>query len=538
MSLGKKAKQRRRRGSLTFWLVLVLFVVMAIVPLLNLFVGSFFPEGSFSLEAWRKILATHTERMQLLHSGILGGLATLFAVLLGGGTAWLTERTDLPFARVLGPMALLPLLFPPIVVAMSFADLSTATGLPVVALLLGVSHAPFAAALTARGLRSIDGRLYESTLLARGRLRAELFLLRQCLADILAGALLVLVFVLSNHGVPEFFSVKKKAWFVYSEAVFLRWSAPGKPGSLRAAEAIASSAPLLLLIGLALLVCLRARRKGTLVTVASDFRPLPLRRLGRGKFPALGFALILPLLGIVMPLWRMLLWSAGSTANFGISTQTAVESFRRVVTELSGDLGYTLGMAALAGLVVVLVALPLAFEAARRRPWIEALSLIPLAVPGILLGVALVRLWNDPHLPLAQLYDTPALLVSGYATRFLPLGVLALANAARRLPQSFDEAARLCGRGPLMRWLKVQGPLLLPTAVSVFILGYILSLRELDLAVILPPGNDMVSRRLANIVHFGNEDVGGAIAVLLALGAALPILMRILLTGRAGRADL
>ncbi len=536
MSMPKGAS--KMQGSKTFWILLGLFVILAILPLLYLFFGSFFPEGSFSMEAWRKILSTHTERIQLLHSAVLGGLATLFAVLLGGGTAWVTERTDLPFARVLGPMALLPLLFPPIVVAMSFADLSTATGLPVVALLLGVSHAPFAAALTARGLRSIDGRLYESTLLARGRLRAELFLFRQCVADLLAGALLVLVFVLSNHGVPEFFSVKKKTWFVYSEAVFLRWSAPGKPGSLRAAEAIASSAPLLLFIGVALLVCLRARRKGTLVTMASDFRPLPRRILGRGKVFALGFALILPLLGILMPLWRMLLWSAGSTANFGVSMHTAIGSFRRVATELMGDLGYTLGMAALAGGLLVFIALPLAWEAAKRRPWIEALSLIPLAVPGILLGVALVRLWNDPHLPLSRFYDTPVLLISGYATRFLPLGVLALANAARRLPTSFDEAARLSGRGPIMRWLKIQGPLLLPTAVSVFILGYILSLRELDLAVILPPGNDMVSRRLANIVHFGNEDVGGALAVLLALGAALPIMMRILLTGKAGRADL
>ncbi len=531
---------RGRRKPLPPWgtiISLALFGLCAVLPLSWMFLESFFPDGSFGLDAWRNILATETERLQLLHSLILGLCATLFAVLLGSGLAWATFRTDLPGRRLLGPAGLLCLLYPPIVTAMAFADLSSAKGLPVVALLLAVSHAPFCIALTARGLRSVDGRYYEAALLARGRLRAELLLLRAVLPDILAGALLVFVFVLSNHGVPEFFSVKQKTWFVYSEAIFLRWSAPGKPGSLRSAEAVASSVPLLLLTGLVLYFCLKARRRGALVTVTSEFRPLPSRSLGIWKGPLFVFALVLPALGLALPTLRMCLWAAGSTANFGVSLEKALDSFRRVLVELSPDLGKTLGLASLAGLLVCALGLPLAWASVRRkRPWIEALGLLPMAVPGILLGIAFVRAWNAPHSPLRALYETPVLCVAGYGTRFLPLGILALANALRRFPASFDEAGVLAGAGFLRRFARIHLPLLLPSLVSVWILAYILGLRELDLAVILPPANDMVARRLANIVHFGNEDVGGALAVLLCFGAGLPLLLRILLTGRAGEA--
>lgn len=518
------------------WALLV-FALLVLAPLAFVFAGSFFPEGALSTAAWRNVLATETERLQLVHSLLLGLAAAAFAVVLGAGAAWVTVRTDLWGARLLGPLGLLCLLYPPIVTAMAFADLTPAKGLPAVALVLAASHAPFCLALTARGLRSIDGRYYEAALLARGRLRAELLLLRQVLPDILAGALLVYVFVLSNHGVPEFFSVKQKTWYVYSEAVFLRWSAPGKPGSLRAAEAVASSGPLIALTVLMLALCLRARRRGTLVTLGATFRPLPRRRLGRWRGPALLLALAGPALGLFLPTWRMLLWSAGATANFGLSWETALASFRRVVVELHGDFLRTLALAAAAALLACALALPLGRRAAAsRRPWLEALGLAPLAVPGILLGIALVRLWNDPRTPLAALYESPALVVCGYAARFVPLAILALANAHRRLPPAFDEAARLAGAGAWRRFARVRLPLVLPALGSAWILIYILALRELDLAVVLPPGNDMVARRLANIVHFGNEDVGGALAVLLCCAAALPILVRILVTGRAGEA--
>lgn len=541
-----------RRFSPSLWLALALFAVLALLPmglmgLESLGIQTFSAQDAVAeaadtlqgptLAAYRNILGTETERTQLWNTMWLGFWATLFSVLLGSGTAWLCYRTDLPLARVLGVAGLLPILFPPILVAMAFADISGARGFVAIGLVLAASHVPFTLALTARGLRSVDGRLYEAALLSRGRLRAELTLLRQVLPDILAGALLVLVFVMSEHGVPEFLSVKGKPWRVYSEAIFLNWSAPGLPGSLRSAQATAFSLPLIVLTAMFAWLCLRARRKGSLVTLFSDFRPLPMRKLGAWKIPALLFCLVPVTLGLLIPMWRMLMWTAGATANKGLSLDTVRASFRSAWTEWSDELLYTNSVAVFVALVLVALGGVLAWHAARRRkPWIEGLTMLTLAVPALLLGIGFIRLWNRPGSPLGALYETPTMVVMAYATRFLPLAVLGLANAFRRLPPEFEEAARLTGRSTFSRLWRILIPLTLPAMISVGILGFLLSLRELDLAVLLFEGNAMAVRPISNSVHFGYEDQAAAFALMLLFCAALPLILRLLLTGKTGEA--
>lgn len=541
-----------RRFSPSLWLALALFAVLALLPmglmgLESLGIQTFSAQDPVAeaadtlhgptLAAYRNILGTETERTELWNTMWLGFWATLFSVLLGSGTAWLCYRTDLPLARVLGVAGLLPILFPPILVAMAFADISDARGFVAIGLVLAASHVPFTLALTARGLRSVDGRLYEAALLSRGRLRAELTLLRQVLPDILAGALLVLVFVMSEHGVPEFLSIKGKPWRVYSEAIFLNWSAPGLPGSLRSAQATAFSMPLIVLTGMFAWLCLRARRKGSLVTLFSDFRPLPMRKLGAWKIPALLFCLVPVTLGLLIPMWRMLMWTAGATANKGLSLDTVRASFRAAWAEWSDELLYTNSVAVFVALVLVALGGVLAWHAARRRkPWIEGLTMLTLAVPALLLGIGFIRLWNRPGSPLGALYETPTMVVMAYATRFLPLAVLGLANAFRRLPPEFEEAARLTGRSTFSRLWRILIPLTLPAMISVGILGFLLSLRELDLAVLLFEGNRMAVRPISNSVHFGYEDQAAAFALMLLFCAALPLILRLLLTGKTGEA--
>jgi iron(III) transport system permease protein len=123
-------------------------------------------------------------------------------------------------------------------------------------------------------------------------------------------------------------------------------------------------------------------------------------------------------------------------------------------------------------------------------------------------------------------------VAAAYAARFLPFGVLTLSHATRRLPRSLDDAAALAGRGPLARGLRIHLPLLMPAVWSVACLIFILAARELDVAVVLPGGNDTVVRRLSNIVHFGGEDTGGALALLLLVTASAIPILTVILTGR------
>jgi iron(III) transport system permease protein len=518
---------------------LLLFFVLGFLPVLKMVWDSWRAPDGFSAAAYVQVLGTATEREQLVRSILLAAGATALAVLVAVPHVLLTERTDLPGGGILASLGVVPLLVPPILVAFAWLDLLPLSSFLGSVLLLGLSHSPFVSVLVARGLRNVDGRLYESALLARGRPAAERLLVRLVLPDLLAGALLVLVFVLSEHGVPEFLSVKGKNWFVYSEAIFLKYANRGAAAVQSGSEATASSIPLLLLTVPAVLLCVRYRRRGELATLASDFRPLPRRRTGALKAPGLLFEAAYLGAAIAVPLLGMLLWSAGAKSARGMSLHTAIQSFRNALLQAGDDLTFTVAAAGAAALVAMLLALPIGHAIARlgrAGRWIESASVLPIAVPGILLGIGLVRLWNTGVWPfqsaMGAVYDSFWMLPLSYVARFLPLAVLVVANAVRRIPVEMEHASVLSGRGPAARGLRVTLPLVLPAACSAATLAFTLSMRELDLAVTNPAGNHAVVRRLSHIVHFGGEDVGGAIAAILILLVALPPVLWFLTTGR------
>jgi iron(III) transport system permease protein len=485
----------------------------------------------------RGFLCDPADRARLAHSLWLGLGATAVGCVLGGGHAFVTCRTDVPFARVLGPLGVAPLALPPIVVAMGFADFVDASGFASCAILLGVCYAPFVAVLTARGLRATDGRLYEAALLARGRGAAERLLLRLALPELLAGCLFVFLFVLAEHGVPEFLTVKGKTWHTYAEGVFASWTRRATGASHEAiVSPLVASLPLCAVLAVALVLALRLRARTTL---RGDAVPLPRRAFGpRLRFCALALPLVYLTAGVAVPVVVMARWAAGSTdAGNALSFARARDSARLALTEAGPDLVYTIGVAAAATAIGLCVAVPLARVAARRWRAALHLSVVPLLVPAVLLGIGLVHVYNSPALGpvyarLGDFYDSAWIVAAAYAARFLPFGVLTLSHAQQRVPRALEEAALLGGRGPLARALRIHAPLGLPAACSAACLLYVLALRELDLAVVLPAGNGTVVRRLSNVVHFGGEDLGGALALLL-LGAAVAVpLVVVLVSGR------
>lgn len=486
-------------------------------------------QGGLDLSGWRTALPTTTDWIQLGRSLALGATATGIAVLLGLAHAWVTFRTDLPGAAVLGPLGVAPLVVPPIFVAMAFTDLVEAAGFGVCALLLGVSYAPFVAVLAGRGLRAVDGRLFEAALLCRGRAAAEGLLLRAILPEVAAGALLAFVFVVGEHGVPEFLTVRGKTWLTYAEGIFARWNLRMEIGDQAAvSRATIAALPLVALCGAAILAALALHGRAT---VAADFRPLPRRRLGRAR----GLALLAPAvylgLGLALPVGVMAAWAAGSTrAEGAMSLDRMARSFHDALTQAGGDLVYTAGVAVLAAALAVTIAAPLALHAARGARWIEALVSFAIAVPAILLALGMVKLFNRDLF--GAFYQGPVMLACAYAARFLPFAVLPLAGWARRLPGELDEAARLCGRPAWARTRAITLPLLAPAMAAAAGLVFVLGLRELDMAVILPAGNDTVVRRLSNVVHYGGEETGGALALLLLLVSGLTPALAVLLTGR------
>lgn len=519
---------------LPLWLALGFLAAFVVVPLAVLAAETVRGPDGFTLEAWTAFCRDENAKTQLFASLRLGLAATALSLLLGGGHAWLTAACDLPGRRWLGPLGVAPLVVPPIFVAMGFADLMPTPGFWPCVVLLGTAHAPFVAVLAARGLRGVDGRAYEAALLLRGRARADRWLLRSIAPELLGGCLLAFLFTVADHGVPEFLTVKGKTWHTYAEGIFSRWTRRAVGTTFADLQApIVAALPFLAALLALLWAALRLRAHSPDRGVA---RPLPVQPLGALRWPALAWPIAYLGAGIGVPVLVLSRWALGSAQKrVPMSLDYLRQSFHKAVDQGLPDLLHSLWLALGVAAVVVLLAIPLARQSARRWPALDLLTALPIAMPAILLGIALVRTFrSNPGFAWLgyDFYAGWGFAVCGYVARFLPFAALTLASFVRRQPLAAEEAGRLVPRAPTVRALRLHVAPLLPAAWSAFVLAFVLALRELDLAVVLPAANATAVRRLANAVHFQHEDWSGVIALLL---LALAVLLPLIPTVLAGR---
>jgi len=515
------------------WLALAFLATFAALPLVVLAAQTVLGPHGFTLDAWRALAGDANALTQIAATLRLGLAATAISLLLGGGHAWVSIGRDLPGGSLLGPLGVAPLVVPPIFVAMGFSEFMPADGFWPCAVLLGIAHAPFVAVLAARGLRATDGRAYESALLLRGRGRAEWWLLRTIRPELLAGCLLAFVFTVADHGVPEFLTVKGKAWHTYAEGVFSRWTRRAVGTTFEELQSpIVAALPFIAALGVLLWVALKLRAEAPDRGVA---QPLPVRPLGRWRWPALVVPAVYLGAGVVVPVVVLGRWALGSAQRREpMSLQFLQQSFAKAVDQCMVQLGNSVALAAGVAVLVLFFALPIARSAARRRPFLELAAALPVAAPAILLGVGLVRAFHDSPLRILgnDFYSGWGFAVCGYAARFLPFAALTLTGQVRRLSRAAEEAGAFVPRAPVARALQLHVRPLLPAAWTAWVLVFVLALRELDLAVVLPAANSTAVRRLANAVHYQHEDYSGVIALLLLGIAVLVPLLPAILAGR------
>ncbi|HEB53596.1 MAG TPA: iron ABC transporter permease [bacterium] len=522
------------------WLALAFLTAFAVVPLAVLAYETVAGPDGFTLAAWRALADDDNLREQAMASLRLGLVATVLSLLLGGGTAWLCTACDLPGRRWFGPLAVAPLVVPPIFVAMGLADLwRDVSGFWPCAILLGTSHAPFVAVLAARGLRAVDGRAYEAALLLRGRAAADRWLLRSIAPELIAGCLLAFLFTVADHGVPEFLTVKGKTWHTYAEGIFSRWSRRAVGTTFAEVQSpIVAALPFL-----AALVCLlwAALRLRAAAPDRGVRQPLPVQPLGRLRWPALLLPVAYLAMGIGVPVLVLARWALGSAQEREpMGLDYLRESYAKAMDQGFAAFSHSVWLGLGTAAVVVLLALPLARQSARRWPVLDVVAALPAAMPAILLGIALVRTftgnpvfaWIGGGADGWDFYSGWGFAVCGYAVRLLPFAALTLASQVRRQSLTAEEAGRLVPRSATHRALRLHVAPLLPAAWSAFVLTFVLALRELDLAVMLPAANATAVRRLANAVHFQHEDWSGVIALMLLATAVLLPLLPSLLAGR------
>ncbi|MCS6862157.1 MAG: ABC transporter permease subunit, partial [Abditibacteriales bacterium] len=149
--------------------------------------------------------------------------------------------------------------------------------------------------------------------------------------------------------------------------------------------------------------------------------------------------------------------------------------------------------------------------------------LLPVAVPPVLVGIALIALYNRPACD--AIYGTKAIVVLGYLGRFLPFAFVAVRGAVQSLDVAWEEAAQVEGATWGQSLWHVTRPLAAPGLRAAGLLVFVLSAGELSVTLLVnPPGGQTIPFTIDNFMHFGHTPEVATLGMMLAamtVGAAL-----------------
>jgi iron(III) transport system permease protein len=124
------------------------------------------------------------------------------------------------------------------------------------------------------------------------------------------------------------------------------------------------------------------------------------------------------------------------------------------------------------------------FVVRRGSGSLDFLSSIPLVVPGIALGIALIQTFNTAPL---HLTGTAIILIIAYTIRRMPYMIRSTMSSMMAIRKDIEEAAISMGASPLIAAITVIGPLMLPGISAGAILVFVTVIKETSISILMAP---------------------------------------------------
>ena len=462
----------------------------------------------------------------LFRTIILVVAVTAASIALALPLAWLTVRTDLPFARTWSVLLALPLVIPSyvagfaVIVALGprgmlqgflepllgLERLPDINGFDGAMLTLTFLSYPYLLLTLRAALQRLDPSLEESS---RGLgdswrktfWRVVVPLLRPSIA---AGGLLVALYTLSDFGAVSLLRYETFTW-----AIFIQYES-----AIDRTLGAAFSLTLVLLALAFLLAEYFTRGRSRYYRVDQGVaRPASTVPLGAWRWPAFGLCALVTLLSLVLPLAVLVFW---------VIRGVAAGEPLLLLWEAAANSLYVSGLAAL---FAALAAFPIATLSVRYpgplSSLLERITYVGFALPGIAVALGLVFFGANYA---RFLYQHLSLLILAYVILFLPTAVGATRASILQVNPRVEDAARGLGRRPLQVFTSITLPLVRPGVLSGAALVFLLTMKELPATLILrPTGFPTLATSIWSAASEAFFAQAAAPALLLVLASSVPL---------------
>src|SRR5665811_1808317 len=153
------------------------------------------------------------------------------------------------------------------------------------------------------------------------------------------------------------------------------------------------------------------------------------------------------------------------------------------------------------------------------RHSLDGLTSLPLVIPGIVAGVAVLRTYIS--LPIG-VYGSVWIIVIAYAMRTLPFGMRFSHAGLLQIHSDLEESAEVSGATLRVRLWRIVLPLMVPAFFAGWIYIFLFSVRALSMAVVLSgPRNQVIAVTILNLWENGQVTVLGALSIFVSIIAVL-----------------
>ena len=544
----------RRLNSQTLILIgAILFVLyLAGVPLVMLLYGSIRsapigePGATYTIQNYVKAYFDKEFYLLLLNSVYYALGTCSLTFLIGTFLAWVSERTNTPFKKLFVVMSLIPFIIPGILSTISWILLlSPKIGLINLAIkgALGLENAPFniysmwgmiwaeaihlyplVFLLMSAAFRNMDTSLEEAALTAGSSTfqtfcKVTLPLMRPAMFSVL---LINFVRGIEAFEVPALIGVPAKI-SVFTTKIFL--AIHQFPSDFGLAGAYAVTLLAISTTGVIIYGKITRKEERYATVTGKGYRPRVID-LGGWKYLTLGISCLIFLLAVMLPVF-VLLWSS-FIPYYGVPSKELMDkmtwanyqyilNYPLALTAFKNSFYLSVGSATLVMLLTSVIAWITVKTKLPGRALLDNMTFIPIAMPGIVLGVSLI--WVYLTLPI-PIYGTIWVLLLAYITKFMPYGIRAASASMIQINNELEEASFTAGGTWFQTFRKVILPLLMPGFTAGWIYISIIALRELSTSILLYSYNSTV----LSIMAFDLWE-GGQYTYVCALGVLMVLLL-------------
>jgi iron(III) transport system permease protein len=541
--------------------VVLIIGYLALVPLLYLLYGTFFPEDEFTTGAVERAFSAPGVGAMVRNSIVFAVGSAVVAFVSGTFLAYVTVRTNVRFKGLLFAAAMIPLIIPGILYTIAWILLASGEigvlnqisdaligrnvfnvfSMGGMMWVQGTHTAPLVFLFMVAAFRSMDPSLEESALVSgASRMRMIMRITVPLVRPAIAGALLIMVLRgLEGFEVPALLG-SPEGIYVFTSQIFL--VVRNYPPDTAAAGALALGLLTLAAIGVYLVNRFGAKGNQFGTVTGKGFRPRPLD-LGRARGPISALVVVYFVVTTVLPILVMAyasllpFYQSFSTDVFETMTLDnyrdlfAAKDFSRAVVN-SVVLG--VGSATFVTVVTAIAAWLVARTKMRGRQVVDQLAFLPLVVPGLVLGLSISFVYLRNPLPF-PVYGTLLILGIAYVTGFLPYGMRYAVAAMHQISTELEESAHVSGATWWQTFRRVLLPLMVPGLLAGWIYVFIVSVRELSSSILLySPGKEVLAILTFQLYEDGKLTTVAALGVVMVTGLVLIVTIAYKLGAKVG----